>query len=530
MAMERIREIEKIIDNHHVGHSFFHRSRSQALFDILRIMEDGCRLSLIARMQKSCDPSEADYFIRVFLDAANIAVKWVYSLCSENSDDDISFEFSEETGFAALDLIRNYASPYCAICSAYISYSRKRLTAQIDEKTNTVTFLSTDSRKSMFCADIAEAFERRKISNSINLNSNVMAQLESGIYFENGRICYNYSSDVWDGFRQFAQAQWDYTETLPETWTFDSFSLKDYKETWITITTLCYIHSFACMKSNAPGMAVEDAVILIDEVQFVESIANLSGVSQETILKIIQYITYNNAIKNNDIMYQPVFKFKNKLAITPYLFMSSRPERNLISLISKMSDAQYSILTNTLEVLMQDDIDRQLGDLKGIIKVRNIHLAPTLPDVDYGIYDPRTNSALICELKWLNESDSTQEVFAREDDIEHGCDQVKKIMASAIANVPAFIEKVFNVQSEYIDLFYCVISKNSIRSVSDDVPVISLNKFIEVLKKSDINNGFHAIRNRDYYDPIPENSQMDSEAVSYAGYTFNIPALITDLT
>lgn len=530
MAMERIREIEKIIDKHHVGHSFFHRSRRQALFDILRILEDGCRLSLIARMQKSGDPSEADYFIRVFLNAANIAIKWLYSLCSENSDDDISLEFSEETGSAALDLILNYASPYCAICSGYISYSRKRITAQIDEKTNTVTFLSTDARKSMFCADIAEAFTRRKIINNIELDPNIIAQLESSIHIEDGRIRYNYNSDTLAAFRQFAQAQWGYTETLPETWTFDSFSLKDYKKTWITIATLCYIHSFACMKSNTSGMAVEDAVILIDEVQFVKSIADLSGVRQETVLKIIQYITYNNALKNNDIIYQPIFKFKDKLAITPYLFMSSRPERNLISLISKMSDAQYSVLTNTLEVLMQDDINRQLEDLKGIIKVRNIHLALTFPDVDYGIFDPRTNSAIICELKWLNESDSTQEVFAREDDIEHGCDQIKKIMASAIVNVPAFIEKVFNVESKFVDLFYCVISKNSIRSVSDDVPVISLNKFIEILKKSDINNGFHAIRNRDYYEPIPENSQMDSEPVTYAGYTFNIPALITYLS
>lgn len=529
--MERIREIEKIIDNHHVGHNFFLRPKAQALFDILRILEDGCRLSLIARMQKSGDPSEAGYFIREYLNAANIAVRWVYSLCFENPDDDISFEFSEETAFTALDLLRNYASPYCAICSGYISYSRKRVTAQIDEKTNTITFLSTDDRKSMFCADIAEAFTRRTINSGIDLKPSIIAQLESSIHFEDGRICYNYNRDIWDAFGQFAHAQWDYTKTLPETWTFDSFSLKDYKETWIAIATLCYIHSTACIKSNAPGMAVEDSVILIEEDKFVESIANLSGVGQDSILRIIQYITYNKALKNNDIIYQPIFKLsKEKLAITPYLFMSSRPERNLISLVGKMNDSQYSVFTNSLEALMQDDIDWQLDELKGIIKVRSIHLDPTLPDVDYGIYDPRSNSALICEFKWLTESDSTQEVFAREDDIEHGCNQIKEIMASAIMNVPAFIDKVFKVQSEYVDLFYCVISKNNIRSVSDDVPVISLQKFTEVLKKSDINNGFHTIRNRDYYEPIPENSQMDSEPVTYAGFTFNIPALITNLS
>ncbi len=528
--MERIREIEKIIDNHHVGHSFFIRSKYQALFDILRLLEDACRLSVIARIHKSGNPIEAGFLIREYLNAANIAIRWIYSLCPVKTDDDITFDLSEETAFAALDILWNYAAPYCAICSGYIGYSRKRLTAQINDETNTVTFLSTDARKSMFCADVAEAFSRGMIFSGIDLNPSVISQLESSIYFEDGRLCYNLNCDIWDEFCQFARVQWDYTKTLPETWIFDSFSLGDYKETWIAIATLCYIHSTACLKSNEPGIAVEDSVILIDEDKLAESIANLSGVDQDIVLIIIHYITYNDTLKNNDIIYQPIFKLsKGKLAITPYLFMSSRPERNLISLVSKMSDAQYSVLTNSLEALMQDDIDRQLDGLKGIIKVHNIHLDATFPDVDYGIYDPCSNSAIICELKWLTESDSTQEVFAREDDIEHGCGQIKKIMAYAIMNVPAFIEKVFKVQSEYVDLFYCVISKNSIRSVSNDVPVISLHKFTEVLKKSDINNGFHAIRNRDYYEPIPDNSQMDSEPVTYAGFTFYIPALITNL-
>ncbi len=528
--MERIREIEKIIDNHHVGHSFFRRSKSQAFFDILRILEDACRLSLIARMLKPGEPTEVTFFIREYLDAANIAVRWIYSLCPDKSDDDITFELSNETGSAAFDLLRNYAAPYCAICSAYIGYSRKRFTAKIDDETNTVTFISTDARKSMFCADVTEAFSRGMIYSGIDLNPSIIAQLESNVYFEDGRIGYNLNSDIWDSFSQFARVQWDNTKTLPETWVFDSFSLKDYKETWIAIATLCYIHSMACLKSNTPGMAVEDSVILMDEDKFIKSIADLSGVGPDNVLRIIHYITYNNALRNNDIIYQPIFKLsKEMLAITPYLFISSRPERNLISLICKMNDAQYSELTNTLEALMQDDIDRQLDGLKGIKKVHNIHLDPTLPDVDYGIYDPSSNSAIICELKWLTESDSTQEVFAREDDIEHGCDQLKRIMAYAIMNVPAFIEKVFEVQSEYVDLFYCVISKNNIRSVSDDVPVISLQKFTELLKKSDINNGFHAIRNRNYYGPILDNSQMDSELVTYGGFTFYIPALITNL-
>lgn len=528
--MDRIREIESIIDNYHVGHLFFKRTKAQALFDILRIFEDNCRLSCIARVLKTGNPTEVEFFIRENLDAANIAVRWIYSLCEDKPDDEVSFDFSEETAFAALDLLRNYASPYCSVCSGYIGFSRKRFTAQINDDTNSVTFISADVRNSIFCADIAETFLKGIMISDLDLNPRIVAQLEASVFYEKERLCYNLSNDVLESFGQFARAQWENTKTLPDSWTFDSFALSDYKETWIAVATLCYIHSAACLKSHAPGMAVSDSVILMNEVKFAKSIAKLSGVGPDNVLRIIRYITYDNSIKNNDILYQPFFKLtKDMLAITPYLFMSSRPERNLISLVCKLNDTQYSILTNSLEALMQDDIDKQLNGIKGIKKIRNIHLDSTLPDIDYGIYDPRSNSAIICELKWLTESDSPQEVFAREDDIEHGCDQIKKIMAYAIMNVPAFIEKVFEVKSEYVDLFYCVISKNNIRSVGNDVPVISLRKFSEILKKSDVNDGFHAIRNRDYYEPVPEHSQMASEPVSYGGYKFYIPALITEL-
>ena len=42
-----IREIEKIIDNHHINHDVFKIPRNQAIFNVLRIYEDLCRLNAI---------------------------------------------------------------------------------------------------------------------------------------------------------------------------------------------------------------------------------------------------------------------------------------------------------------------------------------------------------------------------------------------------------------------------------------------------------------------------------------------------
>lgn len=61
-----------------------------------------------------------------------------------------------------------------------------------------------------------------------------------------------------------------------------------------------------------------------------------------------------------------------------------------------------------------------------IIKHRN--LEGRLPDIDLGVYEPNSNTVLLCELKWFMAADSSKEVYAREDDITHGCEQSSQIM------------------------------------------------------------------------------------------------------
>lgn len=526
--MERIREIERIIDNYHIDHPVFKLPREQALFNVLRLFEDGCRLSTIARLEKTGNPNEALSFIREYLDALSVTVKWIYRQCQDITLDEIDFVLSEKDAYEALHLLHDYAMPYSAICCGYIAYSRGYFTAKVDDNTNTVTFKSTDKQKKMFCADIAETINSGNGTGFIPIEEDVTSDLISSIHFENKRICYSISDTIWNAFGAYPRAQWKCTRTLPDEWSFDCFSLEEYKETWIAITTLCYIHYFACLKSGTVGMANEDDVILVDEKQFCNTISQKSGVHENTVSRIMHYITYDPQIKNNDIIYQPIVGLCNdKVCIAPHLFLASRPERNLISLICKKKDTHYSLLSNTLEKTMQDEIDKQLDALNNIKIVHNIHLDASLPDVDYGIFDYQTNSAIICELKWLTETDSPQEVFAREEDIEHGCSQISSIMTYAIHDVPSFINKVFGIKSEFIDLFYCVVSKNNIRSITGNVPVISESKFIETLTKSQINNGFHAIRNYEFIESLPSECKIDSQPVEYAGYTFDIPALIT---
>ena len=223
-------------------------------------------------------------------------------------------------------------------------------------------------------------------------------------------------------FQKMMERQWIYTSELPEEWKFDSFSIKDFKQFWVAIATLTFIHMTACLKSGVQGADVEEAVLVKSPSEFAQIINDKTEISIESISAIINLLTYNSQPKNNDIVYQPFVKLDNdKLALAPHLILSSRPEGNLISLIHKLNDKSYFDLTNLREGIMQDELDSVTEKLQNVLVAKSKALPNTLPDVDYAIWDKSSDSILICELEWLVEADSTPEVFARIQDLEHGC-------------------------------------------------------------------------------------------------------------
>lgn len=113
---------------------------------------------------------------------------------------------------------------------------------------------------------------------------------------------------------------------------------------------------------------------------------------------------------------------------------------------------------------MQDELDAVTEKISTVLVAKNKSLPGTLPDVDYAIWDKEYNYILICELKWLVEADSTSEVFARVQDLEHGCKQVSDMLTYAQKNCFEFCNKVFGfVTSDNLPVVMgCVVSKRGL--------------------------------------------------------------------
>ena len=520
-----IREIENIIDHVHDKHPFFNIKKNQAIYDILSVFQDCCTSSMMASVLNPC----ALRSIIDHMDSLNVCLKWIdESISDDNST--VSLDISEQEYQNGVSLLNEYANPYSLICSGYISFSRGRLSADIQN--NTVTFNNVDSTNKTAYNDILReifASTPDKFAGVINPIELLKATetLKKHSRIDNEMLCYDLTSEVIDAFFNIAKNQWDITKTLPNTWKFDNFSLEEYRVCWIWLCTLCYIHLFSNLNIEAPLIRLKNATIIQSKSNIIDYVVTMSGLDSNIVEAIIDYITFNPKRKNGDIMYQPIVIINNDIVIiAPTLFVGSKPERNLLSLVNSSKDSFHSKEVNDLEGLMVSELEDNIV-LKPRQRIaKHKHLEDNLPDLDFALLDEDSNSVLLCELKWFTPADSTKEVYAREDDITHGCEQMESIMAYAMQDREKFISKVFDLKNfDSIDLFCCVVAKHNIRTQNNYVPVIDLERIKDLLKSMPTNSAFHIIRNHQYEIDLPEFTKITHQSVSYGNFIFNIPAI-----
>ena len=527
MESEDIRNIEHVIDDYHKNHSVLSGTKEQLIYELLTTYGDICTCIIMSMV---LNPFAVEKLTQN-VDALNQALIWVEKSPLPNNDSGIKYNISDERYLLCQSFLNEYAYPYSVICSGYISYSRKRLTAEVRDKT--VTFnLPADDNNSRW-SDIIRELNNRNPCDFINiLNpikiSDAYERLKKHIYIEDDQICYSINYDIIQPFLEIAYNQWEATKTMPEKWKFDLFSLEDYKQTWIDIAALCYIHFFSLLNIMEPSIRINNSIIRLNRDYIINYINSINGINKEVINNIIEYITFDPSKPNIDIMYQPIVALKDDvILITPMLFINSNPERNLISLVSLYNtDYEHSKEVNTLEDIMAQELEEMLPKDGNVIVRKHKQLGKKLPDLDFAIYDIISNAVLLCELKWFNAVDSTKELYAREDDITHGCEQQEEIITYALQNKKAFVKQVFEIDNvDNADFYCCVIAKHNTSTLNKHVPVINLETLKELLIKKSLIEVFNDIRDHKYDPTMPVNATLTHKTIKYAGYQFNIPAI-----
>lgn len=503
--------------------------RNQALFNVLRIFEDACRLPEINALSKR--KIKSTFFkSKKYIDAINYALTWIYKYCPYSEDYKLMETMSDDDYEDAKDILLNHAYPYSKICEGYIGHSRGCYVAKLDVKKHILTFNFNKPQRRNFIASTLDFIDRKDKDQkdiSAPMSPEAFESFINSISVLKGMLTYVPNRSIILYYKEMSERQWDTLAKLPSDWTFDHFNTEEFRSVWVSLLTLCLMHYNACVFSRTTGFAYEHNVYFEKIEGLYRKLEILTHLNVAKIKEILTYITFDNSLPNNDIFYQPIISLnKDNIAIVPHVLMLSNPERNLISLLAKKQDSNYSRLSNLLETLMQKEIDEVVNKRQDIISKKNIQINNSLPDIDYLIYSPQSRSVLICELKWLNEPDSPKEVFSREDEIEKGCEQVRKLSEYFEQEGTRFIAKLLDIESNKISMYYCLVSKFSTRSRSSDIPVISLQRLLSLIKTKNIRKTFEFIKNRKFMKRAPISYIMGYETISYGGYLFKIPTLI----
>ena len=219
--------------------------------------------------------------------------------------------------------------------------------------------------------------------------------------------------------------------------------MEEYKKVWIALATLSYIHLFSDLTIQDALVRLKNSTIIQPMENVIDYVESMTNIDKKVVKNILEYITFEPEKKNVDIMYQPIVVMPGRIAvIAPILFVGSKPERNLLSVVCSKTDLEHSKEVNDLENLMVEEIEDVLRKNPKLVTIKHKNLEGRLPDIDFGVYEPDSNAVLLCELKWFMAADSSKEVYALEDDITHGCEQISQIMAYAMKDKKAFMKSV----------------------------------------------------------------------------------------
>ena len=290
-----IREIEEIIDTYHVKHPFLNGTKEQMTYEILSVFQKLCSDEIASSilnpfaLQKITD----------YMDAVTQALSWIEHSHFSNISSEISDDISEERYEEGRSFLCEYALPYSQICSGYISFSRNRFSAKVED--NSVIFDISEGENNTFYTDIIREIDQKQNSlfmdfiNPMTL-SEAFLKFQKEINTTDGVLSYSINEDMLEPFIKVTSKHWEYTKTLPNTWKFDEFTINEYRDFWITITAICYFHLFSCIYIENSLIELKNSLMNVPKEMLINTVSYLSKLNPETINKIIKYIEFTEKL------------------------------------------------------------------------------------------------------------------------------------------------------------------------------------------------------------------------------------------
>ncbi|MCK4857078.1 MAG: hypothetical protein KAT58_03830 [candidate division Zixibacteria bacterium] len=490
---QEIDSIERKIDEYPLKNPIMKQPLQFSLWNVLSAHEHYCYSPLQ-------DGGTARDFTICF-DHAKYALKYAFNWLHENARAMGSFSVPKKLKDArmreAVDLFTS-ALEYEGIVNAFTVYRRDGAKYEMRGK-RAVRFLrdKTEARYDVLDRQVFEAPEpiSQPTAETLEVKEVLHRAANSALRTNENTLRFSLTESDYRILSNHISKNSDRSFLFPKGWHFQGISIETFRLVWVALKCFYETYRFCFLRSTSLSPTEARYSPLVIHVQPIECIVKtlhsyIPCVEKDMLAKIMGLLTYNRTTHKPDPALQPLIPLRDALVgVAPHLVVSSRFERNTITLLSRSYKDEYDKTTGLLE----DDLLCELG--KGVAGlgfdvVTRISFPQDmkLPDLDLSIFDRHDNIVLLVEVKWVIQPSEVSETYSRAATESKGIEQVTKLLNYGRKNPSQFWERLFPNRNRptNVRLCGCVCMRGFVgtaRNFTKDAPTIEQSVFCAKLRE-----------------------------------------------
>lgn len=475
LTKDGLQELDERIDQSVGSEPLLSLPRDVALMSLLRFFEDYCRLFALGRANFADGAS----LLKLGQDGMQFAVNWIHTYCDDPTrNDKLELDFD---AYRAAAHLHKAAIRYSMIWDLMAQlYRGAAIGDRVKDDLILLSYENPDAEVFDTCSHFlaspdAPDFQKNLEGILARLNPAELLQRIDIHRHQSGCIKYSVPDEM---FGEIAEAQravlvsrWE----LGEGWSLGEYTLSEFREFWIALLAICWIHNAVCFFSGLKGGALESVVKTMSCHGWQSEISRRSGLKKESVAAILKGLIYDPHLyasgnKQPDVTYQPFFRLRGEfLALSNQLVMLSNAERNLWDLISIIRPEIHSRLRNEKEALWLKELCPKLEAYGlrpfGPIKVE---YESKLSDLDLLVIDDTHRFGLGLQLKWSNHPDRIRDVKYVDSELLKGLDQAE-LALRWLNSRPTRLNELIGLSANEVSRYEfqtAVLSKNTLGSTS----------------------------------------------------------------
>ncbi len=323
---------------------------------------------------------------------------------------------------------------------------------------------------------------------------------------------------------------------IPKKWKFYHIYPENLAKFWAAVISICILQQFAIYFAASiftfkDGLIV-NSIIIRHVNDWIRQLSRWTKLPKQLVGDILKYQIYSPSHQKPDIVLTPFIYVADKyLALPPSLAITNNLSRNLLKHLAKNYRDEFDMHSYVFEENMLEKLKAKNSryDIKTKI---NITAEKRIPDIDACLIDKSRQEIMFCECRWTIPAADPSEVAEKINIEKEKIEQSEKLRDFILENREK-IHDIIALGEEILfkGIYFVIIFENHVGSaftLMKEIPSIDLRIFFKLLyEKDSLGELFKAIKTQEYlpkkdidFGIVQEKNTIGNYNIRWTGYLF----------